>query len=209
MFSVKFLALALSVTAVFAGPAPRQCGSQLSTAQFLAAEKDYKANMIPAGGLAALGIDARSPTLNIYWHVISRDGTVSGGNITSQQTTMKNRLRQGTAADLNIYSVGFNSGSASGLLGYATFPSDYRRSPKDDGVVILFSTVPGGSTANYNGGRTLTHEAGHWVGLYHTFQGGCSSTGDSVADTPPEASPAYGCPTGRDTCSGGGPDPIR
>ncbi|TFK74489.1 hypothetical protein BDN72DRAFT_57216 [Pluteus cervinus] len=46
---------------------------------------------------------------------------------------------------LNVYSVGFRSGSGAGLLGYATLPSDYARYPSDD---ILFSSVPGGTTAN-------------------------------------------------------------
>ena len=105
--------------------------------------------------------------------------------------------------NLNIYLCGPNDGT----LGWAYLPGGATTGTSRDGVFLLYSSLPGGGAVPYDEGDTATHEVGHYLGLDHTFFGGCSDR-DKVADTPAERSPAYGCPIGRDTCVGGGEDPI-
>ena len=108
---------------------------------------------------------------------------------------------------LNIYTAQLQNG----LLGWATFPWDLEGDPDMDGCVMLYSTFPGGTEAPYNEGQTTTHEAGHWFGLLHTFQGGCDGVGDEVDDTVAHSGPNFGCPPdgNNGACSQQEKAPIR
>ncbi|MEP6757905.1 MAG: zinc metalloprotease [Actinomycetota bacterium] len=117
----------------------------------------------------------------------------------------KAALKVGGLETLNIYSADLGNS----LLGWSYLAQDAASVGVLDGVVIHYKSLPGGGWGpDYSGGDTATHEVGHWLNLLHTFEGGCNGGGDLIDDTPAEASPAYECPVGRDTCAATGLDPI-
>jgi hypothetical protein len=129
-------------------------------------------------------------------------GMTPGSNAENQA---KSALAIDPAHRLNLYSCK----PGQNLLGWAVFPWSYAENNYRHGVVIHYGSVPGGYLAPYNLGGTADHEVGHYLGLYHTFQGGCTGSGDYVSDTPAEATPTSGCPEGKNTCTSPGLDPIH
>lgn len=125
-------------------------------------------------------------------------------------TAMKTQLHVGDAKQLNIYILQ----DMGGKMAETTYPWDYARNPELDGCSIIYSTLPGGETQDYNLGINLVHEVGHWLGLYDVAKGGktCSyEGGDRVRDTAPQVEGTVGCPKiPEDSCRDQwGPDNIH
>lgn len=120
---------------------------------------------------------------------------------------------------------------SSSLLGISTFPAV---GPDDEqGVAISldgFSNNPAYVSPSFNNGRTLVHETGHYLGLYHIWgdEAGCttsdfrqlpgsciiagsdivgSETDITVGDTPNQGNATSGCPSGErlDACGSASP----
>lgn len=109
---------------------------------------------------------------------------------------------------LNIWVVKTinSSGSTGIILGYSYLPWMANSQPSKDGIVIRADVIGYGY-------RTLTHEVGHYLGLMHTFESGCPSsgadcnkTGDRVCDTPPESTEHFNCDYTQNSCTTETPD---
>jgi len=136
-------------------------------------------------GLASTGIVRRQTTTTAFSTNNNVKFTANGGS---------------NAWDASRYLNIWVCNLSNGVLGYAQFPGG---AAATDGVVVLFSTLPGGTSAPYNKGRTGTHEVGHWLNLRHIW-GDATCGSDFVADTPPHNAANYGCPASghRSTCTG-------
>jgi len=133
---------------------------------------------------------------------------------------MTKSLSKNPANAMNVYILDAD------VLGEATYPWYSTKGTYKDYVVINYNTLPGGPTSYFNGiyneGKTLVHETGHYLGLYHTFEGGqykCDispphngcAIGDDVGDTPDQLVCYFdGCNENLDSCPNSpGKDPVK
>jgi Pregnancy-associated plasma protein-A len=147
------------------------------------------------------------------------------------ELALATRYRKGGTETLNIYSLLplFPGNANLTLLGYAFYPYPFLHPGVADGAYVHYETLPGGGFADYAKGavsavffclqsatlnevagltfsrflvKTLVHQVGHWLGLFHTYEGGCAFPGDGISDTPPQAVPSRSCNTSLNTCPG-------
>jgi hypothetical protein len=156
-------------------------------------------------GVASFRKKSVDRTNNAAWFAMRQDSL--------DEQMAKESLKDDSPTILNLYTANPPADRSGQPLGWATFPSSLIKDakPKMDGVVILYTTLPGGGEPNFDLGYTAVHEVGHWLGLLHTFQGECSDYNDRINDTPAETAKPPGCPPDdTDTCPKlPGKDPIH
>jgi hypothetical protein len=170
-----------------------------------------------AGSLGGNGNDTR---IEFFLATEDPDGNPTTGITRHQnnkwyndQLQYWNAIGWDTSRYLNIY-----TNTAGGSLGYAFVPSGGGIvGHPQEGVRLYWPTVgnPAPYGPPYHLARTGTHEVGHWMGLYHTFDGGCAtgsapacnSNGDLICDTNPEQTSMFSGSCSRSTC--GSSDPTN
>jgi hypothetical protein len=165
------------------------------------------------GYVSSAAVNAQVDVLNDAYADYGISFTLSSLDYTQNSSWFNNdnenqykaQLAISPSTTLNIYTT-----TASDYLGYAYFPNSYSESSYMHGVVLNYNSLPGGSWP-YNEGDTAVHEVGHYLGLYHTFEGGCNGSGDYVNDTPAQddGNNIYSCYTMNTCINNAGNDPIH
>lgn len=126
----------------------------------------------------------------------------------ANQAKLRKRLAKDPRYYINVYSCHLGLPN---WYGISTFPPGYPIPGNPgatfmQGIVIDPITVGGSELFQY--GLAMSHEIGHYLGLFHTFesafnpsQTACADPGDFIADTPTQANHTLGsCPLGLDSC---------
>jgi|GEM_PF-895015 len=165
--------------------------------------------------------DSTSGIVRVNGSSVTNYATMGMGLGTSypgaDEVAVKDLSRWPNTDYMNIWvvsEIGNNNGGF-GVQGFAYFPG---ASAEVDGLVVQHTSFGTTGTVNSwnNLNRTVTHEVGHYLGLYHTFEGDSSGTGcppvtngcgtglgDCISDTEPHIRSSSNCPTGTtNTCTG-------
>ncbi|MBA2464213.1 MAG: zinc metalloprotease [Nocardioidaceae bacterium] len=171
----------------------------------------YAAGQSPLSAVAPFTFQEASfeRVRNSSWHR-ARPGS-------SADREMRQELHRGGRDALNVYVLAPRLPRSVGpgtLLGWSTLPWQVHGKGVQDGISVHKATLPGSGSSQpgfvgFDSGDTLVHESGHWLGLLHTFEGGCTAENDFVEDTPAQATASVTCVVGTDTCELPGEDPVR
>jgi hypothetical protein len=180
------------VNKAFANEAPFQSAGGVATnIRFCLAEK------APDGSFETAITRHESPLTNI--------------TMETEDQALKDLIRWEPRNYINIWVVKSINSLSMGpsVAGYAMMP--YSHGSPVDGIVMEAAFLGD----NKDGAVVLIHELGHYLGLYHTFEGGCKNDnclidGDRVCDTPPDASTAgVPCSGTANTCTTDEDDPSE
>jgi len=93
--------------------------------------------------------------------------------------------------NFNFYITSMNAG----ILGYSPFCFYGPQDSFIHGMTVHPDAIVGGSAVPYSDGQTATHEAGHHLGMFHAWQGGCNrQIGQQPPDICPQDTNTRGCP---------------